>query len=35
MASIEDHPAGSFCWIEPATTDQAAAKVFYGELRSA
>lgn len=32
MSYIEKHPAGSFCWIELATTDQAAAKSFYGSL---
>jgi uncharacterized protein len=32
MAIIEKHAPGSFCWIELATTDQPAAKKFYGEL---
>jgi len=32
MTHIDKHPAGSFCWIELATTDQAAAKNFYGPL---
>ncbi|MFZ0481030.1 MAG: VOC family protein [Terriglobales bacterium] len=32
MTNIEKHSAGSFCWIELATTDQAAAKSFYGTL---
>jgi predicted enzyme related to lactoylglutathione lyase len=32
MANIDKHPAGSFCWIELHTTDQAAAKTFYGSL---
>ena len=32
MTHIDRHPAGSFCWIELATTDQAAAKNFYGTL---
>jgi hypothetical protein len=32
MANIEKHPAGSFCWIELHTTDQDAAKKFYGSL---
>ncbi len=32
MTHIEQHPAGSFCWIELATTDQKAAKNFYGAL---
>jgi uncharacterized protein len=29
MANIRSHAAGSFCWIELATTDQQAAKSFY------
>jgi|SRR5581483_7815131 len=32
MPNIEKHRAGSFCWIELATTDQAAAKTFYSGL---
>ncbi len=32
MANIDKHPAGSFCWIELHTTDQNAAKSFYGSL---
>jgi predicted enzyme related to lactoylglutathione lyase len=32
MAHIDNHPAGNFCWIELATTDQSAAKTFYGQL---
>jgi uncharacterized protein len=32
MPRVEKHPAGSFCWIELATTDQNAAKSFYGSL---
>ncbi|MGA3090783.1 MAG: VOC family protein [Terriglobales bacterium] len=32
MTNIEKHPAGSFCWIELHTTDQNAAKRFYGAL---
>ena len=32
MANVETHDAGSFCWIELGTTDQNAAKKFYGEL---
>jgi uncharacterized protein len=32
MAIIEKHVPGSFCWIELATTDQPAAKEFYGHL---
>ena len=32
MTNIDNHPPGSFCWIELATTDQNAAKNFYGSL---
>jgi uncharacterized protein len=32
MPNIEKHPAGAFCWVELGTTDQAAAKQFYGAL---
>ena len=32
MAHIDKHPAGSFCWIELATSDQNAAKNFYASL---
>ena len=32
MPHIEKHPPGAFCWIELATTDQNAAKSFYGKL---
>jgi predicted enzyme related to lactoylglutathione lyase len=32
MAHIDSHPPGSFCWVELATTDQAAAKSFYQSL---
>src|SRR5262249_14999319 len=32
MASVDKHPAGAFCWIELATTDQKAAKSFYTSL---
>jgi predicted enzyme related to lactoylglutathione lyase len=32
MPRIEQHPPGAFCWIELATTDQTAAKIFYGKL---
>ncbi len=32
MTNIDKHPAGSFCWIELATTDQASAKNFYGSI---
>lgn len=32
MAHVDHHPNGSFCWIELATSDQKAAKAFYGSL---
>jgi predicted enzyme related to lactoylglutathione lyase len=32
MPRIDKHAPGSFCWIELATTDQAAAKSFYSSL---
>ena len=32
MRLIDKYPAGSFCWIELGTTDQNAAKAFYGSL---
>src|SRR5689334_15597364 len=32
MAIIEKHAPGSFCWVELATSDQAAAKDFYSKL---
>jgi uncharacterized protein len=32
MPNIDAHKPGSFCWIELATTDQNAAKKFYGSL---
>jgi uncharacterized protein len=32
MTYIDHHPAGSFCWIELATSDQNAAKTFYEAL---
>lgn len=32
MATRSEYPAGTFCWIDLATTDQAAARAFYGEL---
>jgi hypothetical protein len=32
MAHIDKHPAGSFAWVELATTNQPAAKKFYSEL---
>jgi len=32
MTNIDKHPAGSFCWVELATSDQNSAKNFYGAL---
>ena len=32
MPHVDTHPPGEFCWIELATTDQNAAKTFYGAL---
>ncbi len=32
MAILERHSPGNFCWIELATSDQNAAKKFYGSL---
>lgn len=32
MANIDKHPAGTFCWVELATTNQNAAKTFYTSL---
>jgi predicted enzyme related to lactoylglutathione lyase len=32
MTHIDQYPAGSFCWIELHTSDQNAAKSFYGAL---
>jgi predicted enzyme related to lactoylglutathione lyase len=32
MAHVDQHPTGSFCWLELATTDQNGAKKFYGSL---
>lgn len=32
MPKIDKHAAGTFCWIELATTDQAGAKSFYSSL---
>ena|ERR1051326_3049632 len=32
MPNIDQHPVGSFCWIELGTADQNAAKSFYGSL---
>ncbi|MCG8555690.1 MAG: VOC family protein [Proteobacteria bacterium] len=32
MAELSTHTPGSFCWVDLATTDAAAAKAFYSEL---
>jgi predicted enzyme related to lactoylglutathione lyase len=32
MPKVSLHPPGTFCWIELATSDQSAAKDFYGSL---
>jgi predicted enzyme related to lactoylglutathione lyase len=32
MPHVDKHPAGEFCWIELATTDQSAANKFYSSL---
>ena len=32
MPNIDKYPAGAFVWVELGTTDQAAAKTFYGAL---
>src|ERR1700722_13611000 len=32
MPQIDKHAPGTFCWVELATTDQDAAKHFYGAL---
>ncbi len=32
MPNVEIHTPGSFCWFELGTTDQNAAKQFYGSL---
>jgi len=32
MPQIDKHAPGTFCWVELATTDQEAAKQFYGSL---
>ncbi len=32
MPNVDTHAPGSFCWIELGTTDQSAAKNFYGSL---
>jgi predicted enzyme related to lactoylglutathione lyase len=32
MGNVDSHTAGSFCWVELGTTNQDAAKQFYGSL---
>src|SRR5579871_2545781 len=32
MPHVDKHPPGDFCWLELGTTDQNAAKKFYGAL---
>jgi hypothetical protein len=32
MAIVQEHPPGAPCWFELGTTDQSAAKRFYGQL---
>jgi predicted enzyme related to lactoylglutathione lyase len=32
MSNIEKHAPGDFCWVELATTDQAAAQAFYAQI---
>lgn len=32
MSIVTAHPPGAFCWVELGTTDQNAAKAFYGNL---
>jgi predicted enzyme related to lactoylglutathione lyase len=32
MAEVTSHPPGAFCWVELGTSDQNAAKEFYGKL---
>jgi predicted enzyme related to lactoylglutathione lyase len=32
MTEITSHAPGAFCWVELGTTDQNAAKEFYGKL---
>ena len=32
MPKTNEHPAGAFCWVELATSDQAGAKTFYSSL---
>lgn len=32
MPTVDKHAPGSFCWVELATSDQAAAKQFYASL---
>ena len=32
MPHVDKHPAGEFCWLELATSDQTAGKKFYADL---
>ena len=32
MTTLDKNPIGNFCWVELSTTDQNAAKSFYGSL---
>src|SRR3979490_2153380 len=32
MPNIERHAPGEFCWVELATTNQAAAQAFYAQI---
>ena len=32
VSARDAYPAGTFCWVDLATTDAAAAKAFYGDL---
>jgi predicted enzyme related to lactoylglutathione lyase len=32
MSEVTSHPPGAICWVELGTTDQKAAKEFYGKL---
>ena len=32
MTEVKAYPPGTFCWVELATTDVAAAKKFYASL---
>jgi predicted enzyme related to lactoylglutathione lyase len=32
MTEVTSHAPGAFCWVELGTTDQNAAKEFYGKL---